>query len=345
MEIAAQHIESQEQAPAERSLNRPVDLLRYRSWQGEARGPLAGVFAIARVSLRLLFRRKFFWVLYSLALIIFLMFFFGQYLLAWAESQVGDGTVRVGIVNTNPGKLISLFRDRLRLNGSPYTFRAFFWWQGYMVMIVLAFAGALLVGNDFHHRSLPFYLSKPLGRWHYLLGKCLAVAVLVNLTTTLPALVLFVQYGLLDSWDYFIADGWTVGVEPFAVVLPINPLVPGILAYGLVMTVCLSLMLVEVATWVRKTVPLIMTWTTLFFFLRLLASALVNGLHYDARWRLLDVWNSMYLVGCTCLGLEPEAIRPTPQPEVWEAAVVLGGVCLICLVYLNRRIRAVEVVA
>ena len=37
-----------------------------------------------------------------------------------------------------------------------------------------------LVGNDFTHRSLVFYLAKPIRRWHYLLGKCLAVAAVVG---------------------------------------------------------------------------------------------------------------------------------------------------------------------
>ena len=71
-------------------------------------------------------------------------------------------------------------------------------------MIVLALAGSVLVGNDFRFGSLPFYLSKPLGRWHYVLGKCLAVAVFVNVMTTILALILLVEYGLLDSWDYFV---------------------------------------------------------------------------------------------------------------------------------------------
>ena len=48
-------------------------------------------------------------------------------------------------------------------------------------MIVLALAGSVLVGNDFHHGSLPFYLSKPIGRRHYVLGKCLGVGAFVNL--------------------------------------------------------------------------------------------------------------------------------------------------------------------
>ena len=39
----------------------------------------------------------------------------------------------------------------------------------------------------------------------------------------------------------------------------------------------------------------------MFIFARLLASALVDGLHYDARWRLIDLWNDAYLVGNACL--------------------------------------------
>ena len=109
-----------------------------------------------------------------------------------------------------------------------------------MVMILLALAGSILVGNDFHFGSLPFYLSKPLSRWHYVAGKCLAVAVFVNLMTTVPALVLFVQYGLLDSWDYFLRDGWVLarmnwGDSQVSVRTP-NPLLLGIIAYGLSLT-------------------------------------------------------------------------------------------------------------
>jgi len=196
-------------------------------------------------------------------------------------------------------------------------------------MIILALAGSILVGNDFHFGSLPFYLAKPLGRWHYLCGKCLAVAVFVNLMTTLPALVLFVQFGLLDSWAYFADNG---------------RLLAGILGYGLLLTFCLSLMLVAAASWLRRTVPLIMVWTTLFFFFRLLAVALVDGFHYDVHWRLIDLWNDTYLLGNYFLGIAPERIRPAPQPAFYEAALVLGGLSLLCLTYLNLRIRGVEIV-
>jgi ABC-2 type transport system permease protein len=304
-------------------------LLYYRPWRGNFQSAIWSIWPIARVSLWMMFRRKVFWCLYAFALLIFLMFFFGQYMLAWAESQSSEQLVRVGLMRTRPSEMIGLLKEVLRLNGTGYTYRNFIWYQGYMVMIALALAGSVLVGNDFQFGSLPYYLSKPMGRWHYLGGKCLAVAIFVHLLTTLPAVVLFVQYGLLDSWSYF--------VDSFRLLV-------GILAYGLMLSVCLSLMIVAAATWLRKTVPLIMTWTTFFLFFRLLALAMVDGFKYSPQWRLIDLWNDTYIVGNALLGMPHDTLRPVSQPSVLEAGLVLGGLSCICLIYLNLRIRAVEIV-
>ena len=66
-------------------------------------------------------------------------------------------------------------------------------------MIVLALAGSVLVGNDFRFGSLPFYLSKPLGRWHYVLGKCLAVGGVRQPDDDAAGAGAVVEYGLLDD--------------------------------------------------------------------------------------------------------------------------------------------------
>jgi ABC-2 type transport system permease protein len=306
------------------------ELLHYRPWRGAFRPPIASVWPIARVALMSLFRKWMFWVIYVLGLLIFLLFFFGQYLLSWAQTQAGETEVQLGgWGRTNPRQLIQLFRGLLKLDGGPQTYHNFFSYQGYIVMIVLALAGSILIGNDLRFGSLPFYLSKPLSRWHYLLGKGLAVAVFINLMTTVPALLLYAQWGLLESWDYFY--------ERFDLLL-------GILGYGAVLTVTLTLLLLATATWLRRTVPLIMTWTTLFFFFRLLASALVDGLRFSPRWRLIDLWNSTSLIGRTCLGVPPRPMAFANQPPWYEAALILGGVSLLCLIYLIRRIQAVEIV-
>ena len=285
---------------------------------------------IARSSLNMLFRRKLFWAIYALALMVFLLFFFGQYLMFWALDQLGEQEVRVGgMGRASPRWLVEVFSKALHLNGSAETFRNFFWFEGYCVMVTLALAGAVLVGNDLRFGSLTFYLSKPISRWDYLLGKGLAIAVFANLLTTLPALVLFAEFCALDSWDHCLTS---------------VHLLAGILAYGLILSGCMTCVLLATATWLQRTVPVIMAWTAVFFFCRLLSGALVDRLQFDPRWRLIDLWNDTYLLGNLVLGVAADNIRPAPQPPGYQAALVVGGVSLLCLSYLVFRIRGVEIV-
>jgi ABC-type transport system involved in multi-copper enzyme maturation permease subunit len=312
-------------------------LLHYRRWQGEFHSPWWSVWPITRVALTMLMRRWLFWVLYAFGLLQFLMFFFGAFLLAWAESQLTDSGVQLNVGNV--GRLLGGMRRALNvLNGSQDTFQYFFAYQGAIVIVTLAFVGTFLVGNDFTFNSLGFYLAKPINRWHYLLGKMLAVALVVQAMTTLPALGLYVQHAF-DDWDYLVkadyfGDGRLSGV----------PLLLAILAYGTFLSVFLSVILVATASWMRRTAPLIMVWMSLFTFLRLLANILVDGLKYDARFRLIDLWANLALLGQACLGYDEATAYPQPHPEFWEAGAVLAGVCVLCLIYLNYRTRAVEIV-
>jgi ABC-2 type transport system permease protein len=320
-----------------------VRLLQYRAWHGRFRHPLWGIWPVARTGLRMLMRRRLFWALYAAGLFIFLMFFFGGYLLSWIETQIPTGPIQFGRLRADPERLVRWLRQALEaLNGSQETYARFFVVQGAMVMVVLALAGAVLVGNDYLHGSVPFYLAKPLSRWHYVLGKCLAVGVIVNLLTTLPALLLYAQHSM-DDLDYFTDPDFFLhtasGHGPAGV-----PLLLGILGYGLLLTVCLSIVLVATASWARRTMPLVLAWTTLFLFFRLLAVVLVDGLRYNARWRLIDLWNDLGLVGGALLRIEHGRVSPQPQPATGEAILVLGVVCLLCLSYLGLRTRAVEIV-
>jgi len=231
-----------------------------------------------------------------------------------------------------PEVVTRMLRDALHMDGSADTYGDFMWGEGYIAMVILAFAASVIVGNDFQHNSLPFYLSKPIGRRHYLVGKALAVAVVINAMTTLPAIGLFVEYGFIDTWDYYVDQIRLLG---------------GILAYGAALTVTLSLLLLVTATWLRRTVPLVMVWTAAFVMARLVQRWLVDGLGMAPEWRLLDIWNDMYLFGQWVFGKEHELLRPLsqPQPAYWKATVVMVAVCGVCAVYLRRRVRAVEVVA
>jgi ABC-2 type transport system permease protein len=312
-------------------------LLHYRPWQGTFHSPWWSVWPIARVSLWMLFRRKLFWALYAAGLLLFLMFFFGAFLLAWAESQLTVSGQQFGRM------LIGIRRALSILNGSQSTFQYFYAYQGAIVVVTLALVGSVLIGNDFTFKSLVFYLAKPIGRWQYLLGKCLAVTIIVQMMTTLPALILYGQHAFED-WNYFTNVDYFYdndnGKGPASI-----PLLLAVLSYGTLLSVFFSILLVATASWMRRTMPLIMVWMSLFFFLRLLANILVDGLKYNARWRLLDLWNNLTMLGQACLGFYHDDISPKPQPEFWEAGLMLAGVCIVCLIYLNRRTRGVEIVS
>jgi ABC-type transport system involved in multi-copper enzyme maturation permease subunit len=303
-------------------------LLRYRPWRGTPHGPLYASVALARASLKLLLRRWLMWGLFALALLVFFFFFYAQYLVVWIANQLETETVRFAGIPVN-ARNIMRFLDRLALNGTAHTFGNFIWYQGYVLVIVLALAGSVLVGNDFFHGSLPFYLSKPIGRWHYILGKCLAVGAIISILTTLPAFALWVEAGLLYDWQTYYVNNLD--------------LLLGIIGYGLTLTVTLSLLCVATSVWVRRTVPLAMVWMGLFALLPMLAGWLVNATH-DERWRLIDLWNNLYLCGLSCLQADPATIRPQPQPEYWQAWLTVGVVVVACMAYLRRRIQAVEIV-
>ncbi len=315
-------------------------LLHYRSWQGVFHSPWWTVWPIARVSLRMVLRRIMFWALYACGLLLFLMFFFGNFLLAWAQSRADVSGQPLGPMG-NPDRMIGGIRRALNiLNGSQETFQYFFSYQGAIVVVTLSLVGSVLVGNDFTFKSLVFYLSKPINRWHYILGKCLAVFFVVQMMTTLPALVLYAQHAF-DDWNYV----WDIDYfhnmpdskGPAGIVLLL-----AVLGYGTLLSAFLSVLLVATASWMRRTMPLIMVWMSLFFFLRLLANILVDGLKWSVHFRLLDLWNNLTLLGQWLLGFANDAER---QPPDWEAAVVLLGVSIVCLIYLNHRTRGVEIVS
>lgn len=163
----------------------------------------------------------------------------------------------------------------------------------------------------------------------------------VNLITTIPALGLFSQQASNDA-NYLLDPDFFRNQSAQG---PAGlPLLLGILAYGALLAVVLGILLLTCAAWFGRTMPIVLVWTSLFLFLRPLAHALVDGLKYDARWRLLDLWNSLSLLGQALLGFEHHEISPSPQPEFWEAVLVLGGVCCACLMLLYRRMKSFEVV-
>jgi len=314
-----------------------LSLMGYRSWQGKLGSSLRSIWPISRVSLQLVFRQKLYWVLYALALMTFFVFFFGIYLFSQIDTEAMTPN-RPGIPAQAANKFFvdiktSIQKD-LKLSGDVETYRNFYVLQGYYVMVVLAMAGSLIIGNDYRFGSLAFYLSKPMGHWHYLLGKIFTVVIFTALMTIVPALVLYLECSMLMEEGYF----WEH-----------LPLLRGIALYGLAIALVLGVLVVTLASAVRRTAPLVMIWIALLAIAPVMGSLFVDRLGYSANWRLIDLWNDLYVFGSWCLNISP--IPPVGQrgfirrqPGMTATVIVLCSVMVFCLVYLHRKIRAVEVV-
>src|SRR5947209_13827883 len=88
-------------------------LLHYRPYRGRMRGPSAGVWAIARTGLKTILRRKLFWGLYACGVMIFLFFFFGQYLFRYLESQFDQSIVlsHAPRIEVSPARILGYFKE------------------------------------------------------------------------------------------------------------------------------------------------------------------------------------------------------------------------------------------
>jgi ABC-type transport system involved in multi-copper enzyme maturation permease subunit len=289
-----------------------IETLGYRGWSGTLHSPWMACPAIVRTGLRLLLRRKVFWLLFALGLLHFLLHFS----LIYIKAQL---TVR--------DRRFAQFLDGYQVTGTGDAFLEFMFAQGTVTMLLLAFAGSMLVGSDYQQGGLMFYLSRRVDRRHYVLGKLLAIAAIVLLITAAPALVLFLEYGLLSgSLDYF-RD---------------NPrIVLGIIGYGLLMAAVLSLLLASIASWVHRAVPLVMIWAGIFVLLPVLGENLRRG-RDNRLWRLLGLWGDLRVLAKSFFG-SLSVDREEPDLAYWSAWLV-SAVCLLCLILLIRRVRAVEVV-
>jgi len=290
------------------------DDARYRGWNERLRPSWFACWPVARTGLLLIIRFKIFWVVLALAALNFFFLFTTIYLKAQIASQ-------------NPG--LRRFVDRVLANvtGTGETYRDFMFAQGTVTMLLLALAGATLVGDDVRSGGLTFYLSRRIDRWHYLVGKLFSIGLLVSFTTTLPALILYYEYGMLtDSMTYFRDN---------------SRIFLGILGYGLTLSVVLSCLLFAVASWLPRTVPLVMAWVGVFAFLPA-TGRLLREAFDDRRWLLLGLWRDVQLVGTWCFGgidteREQELIHP--------AMCIVAAVCVASLLVSIPRLRGAKVIA
>ncbi len=292
-----------------------VDLARYHAWEGRLQSPWMATLAIVRVALLQIFRRRSYWVVLVLGMLNFLSFWAAIYLVTQFD-----------IPPRVQERLLEAFGfSAYAAPGQDSGYIKFMQRQSIVVMMLLAFSGSLLVGADFRGGALPFYLSRRIDRRHYIVGKLLAISAVVTLLTTGPALLLFLEYGMFTSSASYWLEHWNVALA--------------VLAYGLVLCVVLSILLVTLSAYLQRAAPIAITWSSLFVLLREMGSQFARATN-NQYWRLIDPWRDMREVGRLFFGQFDDIER---WRFAWYALAILSALCAVALVALVRRVRAVDI--
>lgn len=195
---------------------------------------------------------------------------------------------------------------------------------GFTVLLSI-FGGSGLVANDLRTGAILVYLSRPLTRRDYVLGK-LGVLLALNLAVTLvPGLFLYlVGLGLAPGQFLKWELAW---------------IAPGILLHSLLVALSIGLLALAVSALSRSARVAGLGFVGLIIGLEIVRGVLVTIADRPEA-HVLSLQNDLRVVGNLIFGVAARgaAVHPVLPP------VVLALVALVCLAVLRARVRAVEIV-
>jgi ABC-2 type transport system permease protein len=208
--------------------------------------------------------------------------------------------------------------------------------QGFFAFFLTSWVAPTLVSPDLVNGALPLYLSRPLSRGEYVLGKMTVLLVLLSLVTWLPLLLLFsLQAGLAEGWllpNLRIAFALFTGSWIWISVLTL---------VGLALSACIRWRIVATGALFA------------IFFMGTAFGEMWVGVLRNPWGRLMNlsyliavVWRDLFgIVSRRSLAremLDDKRLVDLPPYAAWLSLV---AICLVCLFLLHRRLQAREVVA
>jgi hypothetical protein len=292
---------------------KPTLTAGYRSTVRGRFADIRAVVAIIRANLAVIFRYPFFWVLISISMLHFLVTF----ALIYMKNQLAA---------EQTFSFAARMFDEIEVTGSGRAYLGFLLRQTESVYIMLAYASAVLLATDFQAGGINFYLSRPIGRVHYLLGKLGTLAILVAIQTWLPAVGLFIEAAL------YAAD--------FAYVQEHTTILIGITGYSLLLMIVPSLLGLTIAVLFRKTAAIVVVWIGLLFVMPAFG-ALLSLIFSSGNFLMMGLRYDLRVLGGSLFGL----LSRGSEARFPYILIIIIALCTICLTIILRRLRPVEVVA
>jgi ABC-2 type transport system permease protein len=207
---------------------------------------------------------------------------------------------------------------------SPETFRQFLEQQDFFVFVITVYVGAGLIANDRRANALQIYLSKPLMRSEYILGKLAVLFTFLCLVTLVPALLLLFLKVAFDGNFTFLKNNLF--------------LIPAITVGALLQVTLASFTMLALSSLSKSARYVGILYVGITFFTTAIYGALyaITG---SSRVSWISIGANVSQVVDVVFRLKPRYATP------WEVSLlVIIGLVVVSISILERRVRGVEIV-
>ena len=219
----------------------------YQHWKGNLSGRAWRWLAIARHGMRTQFKPWYVRVLIFIA---------WMPALVLAGALALWGLIEQGVLGTESwAPFLTMLTSASDVHASRQAvwticYSAFFRVDLFFIMLIVTIVGPNIISRDLRFNALPLYLSRPLTRYDYFLGKLGMIGGIVALVAVLPAVVAY-ALGACFSFDLSVVrDTWR--------------LLPASIIYGLVIVVSVGTLMLALSSLSRRSLYVGLAWIGLW---------------------------------------------------------------------------------
>ncbi len=282
----------------------------YSHWDGEFSTKKLPWWPITRYGIKLTLKKKFFKLVYTLALVPAVVFLVGIYL----AERIDDFSI---MMENGSSQFLKV---------DPALFRTYLTndFLLFMIIIILVFTGAGLIADDIKFNSLQLYFSRPLNKKDYLLGKASVLVIFLLFLTLVPGLLLFIMKLIFSGGLKFFGD------------FPLLPI--SIIGYSIFITVFFSFYTLLLSSLNKSRRYVIILIVGIYFFSDILF-AIFFGIFRSPYSSLFSLKVNLQQLGAAFFGVKAAYNVP------WiYSLLILAGICCLSGVVLIRKVKGVEIV-
>lgn len=317
--------------PASAAVSNIADLA-YRNYEGPLLDHKVRWWIIARSSIQTTFKKPAFWVAIAFCLLPYLIhgaiFYFTQQMQEQVAAMGAAGNLLGGGNNDRYGQL---FYNSLCGNTNELS-----------MFVIALMIGAGSIAADNRANALMVYLSKPLTKRDYLIGKWMGIFLTLWMVALLPCLLLFLFCAVLYASEGFLKENPTLFLR--------------VLASSLIIPLVHSCVLTGFSAWSKSPRMVGSIYAGIYFVGGILASLLGHSLfpyapeknnlvqHFSLNGIMEGVIQNILHIPLTRLFWQQPDDPTLGIPPVTALAVAVAAACIAGVVAARAKIKAVEVV-